>query len=129
MNVTRRAALALFAASFVFFSGTSNAASASLNGAFITKVQHDLSTTRGPNGRAYITIDRHFPLAGVCMYSGGVDAPSGWMLEFSVEHGSFKSMLALALTAYAAGHSVNLDYDDGFGPGTTCRITNLQIAE
>jgi hypothetical protein len=121
----RRSALAAGLIIPQAFAASAFGASASIDGAVIVGAQHDLQTMRGPNGRAYIILDRHFPLAGVCAYAGAVDAPSGWKLEFSVEHGSFNSLFALAMTAYATGRSVHVGYDDAFGAGTTCRITNL----
>ena len=128
-----RSSVGLLAAGVVGFlavlgpASEGHAATAFFSGAFITRVQQDISAVRGPGGRATITIDRHFPLAGVCLYAGTIDGPTGWALEFPVEHPAYKSLLALALTAYANGRAVDIEYDDAFGAGTTCRITGLAI--
>jgi hypothetical protein len=103
--------------------------SAFISGAYIVKVEHDLSNVRGPNGRGYIYLDRTFPVPGVCSYGGGLNQPGGWYLEFSAEHGSFRPLFTLAITAYASGRSIRVDYDDGFGSGTSCRITSLRIED
>lgn len=58
---------------------------------------------------------------------GAVDAPPNWSLEFYVEHGSFKAMYAQALLAFSQGASVMVHYDDGYGSGTTCRITSIVV--
>jgi len=125
---TSRYGISVLAAVATFGASSAFGASASIDGAFITGVLHDIETTRGPSGRAWIALDRHFPLAGGCVYFGAIDGPSGWMLEYTVESASFNAMFALALTAYSSGRSVHVDYDDGFGSGTTCRITNIFIS-
>lgn len=119
--------LALATALYLINQTPSHAASGSIAGARITKVWHAIDTARGPNGRAWITLDTRFDLVGGCAYMGAVDAPPNWTLEFYVEHASFKAMYAQALLAYADGSRVTLWYDDGFGSGTTCRITSVVI--
>lgn len=98
-------------------------------GVHIVKLQHVVDSTRGPRGRAFIALDRTFALPGVCVYSGGVNAPSGWKLEFIAEDPSFNSMWALAMIAYSSGRSVDVYFDDGFGAGTTCRVTSIVIGD
>lgn len=110
------------------FASTASA-SATISNALITRIQHEISSPRGPNGRAWIAIDRTFPLTGNCLYAGTVNGPAGWMLEFDTEHGSFKSFFASALAAYSSGRTVEITYDDGFGAGTTCRITGLVVSD
>ena len=78
----------------------------------------------GTNGSAYLHVDRTFPLDGVCNYSGAVNGPSGWLFQFNVERASFKSMLAVALAAQAAGRPVRVRYDDAFGSGP-CHLIGL----
>jgi hypothetical protein len=106
-----------------------HASSSSETNIHIVKLQQDTDTTRGPSGRAYIQLDRAFALPGVCVYSGGNNTPSGWKLEMNVEHPSFKSMWALAITAYTAGRSIDVYFDDNFGGGTTCRVTSIIIGD
>ncbi len=64
------------------------AATASIDPADIVQIWHNLDTTRGPSGRAWIMLDRHFTLAGNCVYAGAVDNQSGRMIEFDVEKAS-----------------------------------------
>jgi hypothetical protein len=103
------------------------AATGSVTGVHVSKVWHDTTTTRGPSGRAWLTLSGRFNTVGSCLYMGAVDAPPNWGLEFHVEHASFKAMYAQALTAYAIKSPVTIYYDDGFGGGTTCRITAIVI--
>jgi hypothetical protein len=100
-----------------------------ISGAKITAVDRDMSTTRGPHGRAYITLDRHFNTVGGCLWSGGVDTPAGWMLEFDAEHPSFNGLFAAALAARLSNATVRIDYDDGFGSAANCRIFGISVSE
>lgn len=113
--------------SLVMASPILSAASGSISDARITQVQSYRSSPFGSNGSYYITLDTRFTLAGVCLYSGNIDAPPNWMLQFDAEHASFKSMYATALTAHSSGRNVQVFYDDGFGSGTTCRIIGLVV--
>lgn len=125
----RHCAVLFTALSLLTASLSSLAATATLNGAYVTRVMATIETARGPSGRAFLAVDRHFDLAGVCQFAGTVDGPSGWMMEFHVEHPSYKSLLSIALTAQSTGRSVRIEYDDGFGAGTNCRITALEIKD
>jgi hypothetical protein len=111
--------LAILAAANAF------AATGSITGTLVSRVWHYTDTTRGPGGRAYVTVTSRFNTVGGCLYGGGIDAPQNWFLEFHVEHGSFKAMYAQALLAYANKSMVTIYYDDGFGSGTSCRITGF----
>jgi hypothetical protein len=96
--------------------------SANIAGVWI--YEENQSGVSGTNGSAYLQVDRTYPLDGICNYSGAVNGPSGWLFQFNVERASFKSMLAVALAAQAAGRPVRIKYDDAFGDGP-CHVTGL----
>jgi hypothetical protein len=102
-----------------------HAATGSISGVQIVKVWHNSEATRGPGGRAWVTLSARFNTVGNCVYMGGIDSPPNWGLEFQVEHGSFKAMYAQALTAYSTKSLVTIHFDDGFAGATTCRITSI----
>ena len=81
------------------FAPVADAATATLDGAYITRIEHGLDTLRSPNGRAWIAVDRTFTLPGSCLFSGTLNSPSGWMIELDTAHASFRTLLAVALTA------------------------------
>lgn len=103
------------------------AATGSVSGAVITQLQTFRSSNSGASGSFYVTLDTRFTLAGGCLYGGNIDAPANWILQFDAEHASFKAIYATALSAHAAAKLVQVFYDDGFGPGTSCRITGLVV--
>jgi hypothetical protein len=97
--------------------------SANIAGVWIYE-ENQSGVVLGSKGSAYLQVDRTYPLDGICNYSGAVNSPSGWLLQFNVERESFKSMLAVALAAQATGRSVRIRYDDAFGNGP-CHVIGL----
>ncbi len=108
---------------FLFCSSLTFAASATADNMLIIAIQQLRDDARGTNGRAFIYVDTNFTLPGDCKYIG-MTTPA---LEIDTTHGSYKSILSLAMLAYVNGKKISAHYDDEFGSGTTCRLTGLQI--
>jgi hypothetical protein len=117
----------LVATSLAIFGLTSQPALAATGTitAQIVAVGHTVALPSQPNGYVYIRLSQRFTLAGACAYSGTVDAPANWNLRIDSSDASYRGLLAVALSAYATGKTVRVDYDDIFGVGSECRVTYI----
>jgi hypothetical protein len=116
----------ILAAGILSISGTcAVAAAASMSAVKIIGVAQTIPYPSQEHGYVYVHVDYHFSLPGVCKYSGDVDAPDRWMLRINSDDNAYHGLLALAITAYTTDKTVRIDYDDGFGTGSECRVTAI----